>query len=174
LDYIETLPLSCSLKALFKRILCAGNLRGLCEFKRRYPKNFEAIKEAEQELVQNTQDNYFETLKWLYHGTAYCITSTSQALRFQHTTVMMWLYRKGFPLHHSCCSVVARQGNLDLLKWLVAHDCQWGVGTVISAIDYGHLEVAKWAITNGCFYISYHPLPNNISTRTWIKQGYPQ
>lgn len=56
------------------------------------------------------------------------------------------------------CSCAAKQGNIEILRWLRAHDCECGVDACISAASAGHLDVLCWIVSNGWTPNSEHPL----------------
>ena len=48
------------------------------------------------------------------------------------------------------CSRMARNGKLELLKFLRVQGCPWDRSTCSEAAKYGHLECLKYAHENGC------------------------
>ena len=67
-------------------------------------------------------------------------------------------------LKRKLCSICARLGQLESLKWARSNGCPWGIiymnsghykgsvfnGTCAKAITAGHLHILKWARENGC------------------------
>ena len=45
-------------------------------------------------------------------------------------------------------------GHLDLLKWARTNGCDWDSDVCANAAENGHLEVLKWARINGCEWYS--------------------
>jgi hypothetical protein len=67
------------------------------------------------------------------------------------TEFTKWFYRHGVINRGSyLSSVIAKYGNLELLKWALANGCDWDERTCSYAAYGGHLEVLKWAHANGC------------------------
>jgi hypothetical protein len=63
----------------------------------------------------------------------------------------MWACSNGLPLDDKrTCAVVARRGNLEMLKYARANGCPWDEGTCAAAARGGHLDVLMWARANGC------------------------
>ena len=48
------------------------------------------------------------------------------------------------------CAQMARNGNVELLKFLHEKGCPWNEWTCSDAAEYGHLECLKYAHENGC------------------------
>jgi len=48
------------------------------------------------------------------------------------------------------CSMAARGGHLEALKWLHAHGAPWNEQTCASAVRGGHLKVFRWLREHGC------------------------
>ena len=42
------------------------------------------------------------------------------------------------------CGWAARGGHLEVIKWLRAKECPWGIPTSLMAAEGGHLEVLQW------------------------------
>ncbi|CAB9509092.1 ankyrin repeat protein [Seminavis robusta] len=64
--------------------------------------------------------------------------------------VLKWARQKGFPWNGWTCESAAQNGHLDILKWARANGCPWDHWTCKNAARFGHLEVLKWAHENGC------------------------
>jgi len=64
-----------------------------------------------------------------------------EVLKFAHATGCPWA------THTS--AEAALRGDLEMLKWLKAHDAP-SDGVCAYAAFKGHLEVLKWARENGC------------------------
>ena len=41
-------------------------------------------------------------------------------------------------------------GHLEMLKWARSQGCPWDAETSLHAANSGHLEVLKWARSQGC------------------------
>ena len=48
------------------------------------------------------------------------------------------------------CSAAAKNGHLEVLKYLRENRCPWNSFVCSHAAERGHLEVVKWAHENGC------------------------
>ena len=46
--------------------------------------------------------------------------------------------------------IAAKEGNMDILKWLKENGYNWEPGTCAAAAREGHLEALKWLRENGC------------------------
>jgi len=44
----------------------------------------------------------------------------------------------------------AKDGLIDVAKWLCAYECKWNYCIISRAACYGHIEFAKWAHENEC------------------------
>ena len=51
---------------------------------------------------------------------------------------------------YDVCEMAAKNGWLDLLKWVRQNGCEWNSHVCSNAAHSGHLEVLKWARQNGC------------------------
>jgi len=57
----------------------------------------------------------------------------------------------GFSLLESeVCAIAARNGNLEMLKFLRGNGCPFSEETCADAAEGGHLELLRWARENGC------------------------
>ena len=56
-------------------------------------------------------------------------------------------------------------GHLEVLKWARSNGCEWNSWTCASAAENGHLEVLKWARSNDC--------PWNSRKQKLAKQKWP-
>jgi hypothetical protein len=54
------------------------------------------------------------------------------------------------PLHSKTCSLAAKGGHLDCLKYAHEHGCPWGSDTCSLAAKGGHLDCLKYAHEQGC------------------------
>jgi hypothetical protein len=48
------------------------------------------------------------------------------------------------------CARAMQFGHLEVLKWARTNGCPWDKETCTFAAAEGHLECLKWAHTNGC------------------------
>jgi hypothetical protein len=83
------------------------------------------------------------------------------AVKRGHGDVARWLYTAmaDFPgervdsddlIREQMCATAARTGDIDLLMWLRANGCPWGLYMCESAAESGHLDVLRWLVENGC------------------------
>ena len=66
--------------------------------------------------------------------------------------VMKWTRQNGCEWDERMCKSAAEAGHLEILKWARQHGCEWDEWTCSSAAYGGHLEVLKWARANGCYW----------------------
>lgn len=66
-----------------------------------------------------------------------------------HYEVLQWCYDNGYVMYAELCETAAREGNLDMVKWLRAHRSQLGETGVI-AKKRGYIKLYMWARMNGC------------------------
>ena len=52
--------------------------------------------------------------------------------------------------NESVCSAAAAGGHLEVLKWARTNGCGWNHRVCTEAARHGHLEVLKWARSHGC------------------------
>ena len=64
--------------------------------------------------------------------------------------VLKWARKKGYAWDQATCESAARGGNLELLIWARENGCPWNEWTCAYAARGGHLEVLDWARQNGC------------------------
>ena len=63
------------------------------------------------------------------------------------------------------CVWAAKEGQLEILKWLRENDFPWDEKTCRLAAGGGHLEILRWAHSNGC--------PFDKKTRAWAaREGH--
>ena len=72
----------------------------------------------------------------------------------------------------------AKDGLIDMAKWLYAYGCKLNKYIISDAVENGHVIFAKWALENGCpFYknlVSAAAHDGNIEFAKWIRDhGYP-
>ena len=121
-----------------------------------------------------------EVLKWLRANGYRLISGTCRsAISGGHLESLKWLmgYSMGIKPHELCsleenlrhspfkdngqswdeyaCEYAAKNGRLEVLKWLRANQCPWDEYTCASAAGSGHLELLKWARDNGAPWDEY-------------------
>ncbi|WZN65402.1 hypothetical protein HKI87_12g69600 [Chloropicon roscoffensis] len=69
-----------------------------------------------------------------------------------HLEVMKWLRAKGCPWGIQTSCWAAQGGRLEVLQWMRAQDppCPWTSSVCSSAARQGHLDVLRWARSQGC------------------------
>ena len=73
----------------------------------------------------------------------------SLAARGGHLEVLKWLHNTGCPWNESCYAAAAG-GHLEVVNWLHSTGCTWNEWTCYAAAAGGHLEVVKWLHNAGC------------------------
>ena len=78
------------------------------------------------------------------------------------------------------CSWAAFHGHLEVIKWLRAKGCPWGIAASANAAYSGHLEVLQWMRAQGppcpwdsyvCYYAAEH---GHLDVLRWARsQGCP-
>jgi hypothetical protein len=64
--------------------------------------------------------------------------------------VLKWARKKKVPWGKETCREAASYGHLDILKYAHEHGCPWDESTCCGAAEYGRLEVLKYAHQHGC------------------------
>ncbi|WZN65405.1 hypothetical protein HKI87_12g69630 [Chloropicon roscoffensis] len=69
-----------------------------------------------------------------------------------HLEVLKWLRAKGCPWGISASASAAECGHLEVLQWMRAQDppCPWDSNVCYEAAFGGHLDVLRWARSQGC------------------------
>ena len=78
------------------------------------------------------------------------IWTCANAAKNGHLEVLKWLRENGCPWDDWTCLYAAEYGHLEVLKWVRENGCPWDEDTCALAAWNGHLEVLKWARENGC------------------------
>ncbi len=100
-------------------------------------------------------DGQLEVLQW-GQGSGYELETMlkrdniANLARNGHLEVVKYLRKLGISWDESTCSNAAKNGHLELLKWCRANQCPWDKNTCTNAAENGHLELLKWARLNGC------------------------
>jgi hypothetical protein len=76
--------------------------------------------------------------------------TSAEAAKNGHLELLRWMRANGCPLGERTCSDAAQAGHLEVLQWLRANGCPWDEHTCMCAAAYDRLEVLKWARANGC------------------------
>lgn len=66
-----------------------------------------------------------------------------------HYEVLKWCYDNGYAMYAELCEIAARDGNLDMVKWLREHGSPFGETGAI-AKKGGYIKLYAWARMNGC------------------------
>jgi hypothetical protein len=74
----------------------------------------------------------------------------SLAARGGHLEVLKWLHSTGCPFDTTTCCAAATGGHLKVLKWPHDTGCPWDSLTCRAAAAGGYLEVLKWLHSTGC------------------------
>ncbi len=73
-----------------------------------------------------------------------------------------------------CCFKAARGGHLEVLKWARTQGFEWNDWTCVYAAKGGHLEVIKWAHANGLEMDARRCLlfAREESVKQWLRTTY--
>jgi len=95
----------------------------------------------------------------------YSLETSKLVARSGNLRLLKWICKNGhyFELSADMCEQAATGGNLNMLKWLRSKGCPWFSGTCDRAAESGHLECLKWAHENGC--------PWNLDTCAYAASG---
>lgn len=72
-----------------------------------------------------------------------------------HLDVLKWLHAHGAPWCENVCAAAAKSGNLNVLKWLHANGAPLGRMSGAKAAANGHIGVLKWLRANGAPWCEY-------------------
>lgn len=89
------------------------------------------------------------TLKWVVDSvpklSKYVCEYASELNNFR---ILKWGVFKKFKFNHVTISNAARCGNLEMLKFLLEHNCDWNELITIEASSNGHRHIVEWCIEN--------------------------
>ena len=87
-----------------------------------------------------------------YPATQLCLREAcSLAARGGHLEVLKWLHNTGCPCDTYTCRAAASGGYLEVLNWLHNQGCPWDEWNVChAAAAGGNLEVLTWLHNSGC------------------------
>ena len=104
---------------------------------------------CDEESILNTRD--FQSL-WVRRFTE--TTNFLQAVKSQNLQNMMWIKKRNanifMGINLKICAYTAKQGNLNILKWLKKNGCPWDEDTFESAACNGDMETLEWLKKNKC------------------------
>lgn len=95
----------------------------------------------------------FEVVKWLHDEMKCPIGDTGSLLCFYackqgNLEMLQWLIGKGCEWDDDSSSMIAETGRLDMLKWAIANGCPWKRSTCESAAQKGHISILQYAREN--------------------------
>lgn len=91
-----------------------------------------------------------ELIKWAISMGADAHDLSICAMRsLASTEILQFFFDLGFSLD-SLCDESAYAGNLPMLQWARAHECDWDSNTCAYAAEGGNIEVLQWLRENGC------------------------
>jgi hypothetical protein len=64
--------------------------------------------------------------------------------------LLKWLHAHDCPWGAKCCIWAAYNNRLDILQWAREHGCPWDAGTCWGATEGGNLCILQWAREQGC------------------------
>ena len=113
------------------------------------------IKRAGAQLRDTFKIEDFDTKSTLSWALEKCSRSKkklicSRMARNGKLELLKFLRVQGCPWDRSTCSEAAKNGHLECLKYLHENGCPWDDWTCSSAAFNGHLECLKYAHENGC------------------------
>ena len=72
------------------------------------------------------------------------------AAREGRLNVLRWLRVRNCPWDEDTCTGAAKGGHLEILKWLQSEGCPWDEDTCAGAAEGGHLDILRWLRSEGC------------------------
>jgi len=63
---------------------------------------------------------------------------------------LQWAMESGYEWSPSTCMLVAKTGNMNVMKWANENGCRWDSRVCVPAASGGHLNILMWAKENGC------------------------
>ena len=139
-------------RKIFYNAAKIGNLEIVQYLYKMYKLNILKYGEA---CMNASKNGHAEVLKWLllqgFECNDYIIVNVAlcgdlELLKWIHTTIHFEV-----PLSYTrVCTGAAKNGNIEMLKYLHEKGYSWGGDTCNSAIKTGHLEVLKYLLENGC------------------------
>jgi len=91
-----------------------------------------------------------ERIKWAISMGAPAYDLSICAMRaLASTEILQFFFDLGFSLD-SLCDESAYAGNLAMLQWARAHECDWDANTCAYAAEGGNIDVLWWLRENGC------------------------
>jgi hypothetical protein len=92
------------------------------------------------------KDKYYEPLQLVQSA----MKVSSNALSVLSTLNVQSLKKVDQQAGSQLCAAAIKKGDLELLKWLQAHDCPWNELTCSWAAAKGRLDILQWAREHGC------------------------
>lgn len=150
-------------------------------------------------LIANavTFKNCLSVLEYLHSLDPPCpwtAETAENAIKSHNYEALKWCVERGCPVSSLCLELVAKSGELELLRYLVsraaaltekvinaavAHleivkylrsfkyiPCPWSIQTVVRAIKEGNTEVVEWLVENGC-PVDYQVLFAAFENKNW-------
>lgn len=66
--------------------------------------------------------------------------------------LLKWLSRNGCRLCIGVCNAAAEEGHFELLKWAIESGCSWGLKVGLNAARRGDLAMLRWVTDRGCAF----------------------
>ena len=76
-------------------------------------------------------------------------------------------------LNNFLFDIIAKCGNIRLMKWLFGNGCCWSSYTFVCAAFHGNLDNMKWLLENECPWGSITFLDGNLETKKWLRKWLP-
>lgn len=105
------------------------------------------------EMVDDTvKSGNLENLQWLHNNHLFSSYSDSLSIaaREGKLDIIKWLVNAGAPLTKFIFEEAACSENLQVMKWLKRKKCPWDRYTFANAASVGNLQVLEWLLQNGC------------------------
>ena len=103
-----------------------------------------------------------DLLNWIYTNSVNSfnhITAT-HAAKNGHLNILKWLHERYCPISKNAARYAAAEGHLEVLKWLYDNDnCEWDKSIATYAARGCQLEILKWLYKKNC-EIDYHTSSN--------------
>ena len=79
-------------------------------------------------------------------GYDFATTTIIQLINHGHFEALQLSRTRGCPWDVDVCTIAAKHGRLDILRWVRAQDppCPWNEQACELAASYGHLEILQW------------------------------
>ena len=91
------------------------------------------------------------------------------AAREGHLELVKWLKANGYPWSQYTCENAVASRNFELVKWCRENGCEWNFRTCLEAARIGNLEMLKWCKENGC---KWNNDASDLDMLKWARLNY--